>query len=600
MFNRQSSIVNLSSSLASSSSPEYANLKSKDIEKYEAIKDILLAAGYFRVRISTLSAFDKVVGGLCFCIRNSNAEVDVDVTFEEDPNIGEKIRISENICSALQRMKCPIKLQPVQIQGLDFDVVYQVFQFLIKKVFETREENKEKISNYTELFFSKHYQLPSQTEFLNQQQRAEPFQQKIQMLYLPKRKFKPKTKVKRVPKLHIQSVLLEYGKEFRMKDTDGDDGNSEASDANGASVGIDSNNEMKQNLTSAVQQLSASNLNRMIQTDEILKEQEEFEKKMLALQKERLETGKDVEKYRHKQKVLQLQKQIQTQKKEFLEFKKKKDTLENRQTTLSAELEKYTSFNEKVENKMTELQAKADVDDPIVIRLKKLVAINEALKKQEADFKLNCKRQLDELKEMIAKLETTTEESLKLKQVEKTFAVYQDKLKKVKMLLSKKNRDIQQIQRKIDDIPSRSELTQYEKRFKELYLQIVINLDGTKKYYNIYNTLSTTYEFLQKENSLLNSINDGFKKTIGNKKVSKEYRQWLIDTSRTSLDAVNTSLDTINKKKVNVQQKRDALQEQYSQLVLQQRKYFQTLKEFQDELKKNELLSKAKNEKMNK
>jgi hypothetical protein len=52
--------------------PEYKGLKSKDIEYYDKIKDILLSVGYFRIRISTLSPFDKCVGGLCWCKKINN------------------------------------------------------------------------------------------------------------------------------------------------------------------------------------------------------------------------------------------------------------------------------------------------------------------------------------------------------------------------------------------------------------------------------------------------------------------------------------------------------------------------------------------------
>jgi hypothetical protein len=58
-------------------------------KKYEEIIDILLSAGYFRARISTLSEFDKVVGGLCWAIVNSGVEVDVDILFTENATIGE-------------------------------------------------------------------------------------------------------------------------------------------------------------------------------------------------------------------------------------------------------------------------------------------------------------------------------------------------------------------------------------------------------------------------------------------------------------------------------------------------------------------------------
>ena len=55
--------------------------------KYEAIIDLLLAAGYFRVRIAGLSPFDKVIGGLAWCISSSQVDVDIDLFFQEEANI---------------------------------------------------------------------------------------------------------------------------------------------------------------------------------------------------------------------------------------------------------------------------------------------------------------------------------------------------------------------------------------------------------------------------------------------------------------------------------------------------------------------------------
>jgi pyrimidine deaminase RibD-like protein len=66
-------------------------VKDEDLLRYNSIIDVLLAAGYFRVRIATLSPFDKVIGGTCWCISNSNVDVDVDVSFQEDANIGQKM-----------------------------------------------------------------------------------------------------------------------------------------------------------------------------------------------------------------------------------------------------------------------------------------------------------------------------------------------------------------------------------------------------------------------------------------------------------------------------------------------------------------------------
>ena len=53
--------------------------------------DLLLAGGYFRARIPTLSPFDKVVGGLAWSITASGVDVDVDVLFQENASIGQKM-----------------------------------------------------------------------------------------------------------------------------------------------------------------------------------------------------------------------------------------------------------------------------------------------------------------------------------------------------------------------------------------------------------------------------------------------------------------------------------------------------------------------------
>jgi len=63
----------------------------EQIESYGRIIDLLLAGGYFRARISGLSPFDKVVGGMAWSISASNVDVDVDVVFQENSSIGQKM-----------------------------------------------------------------------------------------------------------------------------------------------------------------------------------------------------------------------------------------------------------------------------------------------------------------------------------------------------------------------------------------------------------------------------------------------------------------------------------------------------------------------------
>lgn len=83
---------------------------------------------------------------------------------------------------------------------------------------------------------------------------------------------------------------------------------------------------------------------------------------------------------------------------------------------------------------------------------------------------------------------------------------------------ARKNREIAHLQRKIDEVPSRAELTQYQRRFIELYGQgntdymyiymylrsfmyITVSsmLNETRQYYTLYNSLEDQREYMEKE-----------------------------------------------------------------------------------------------------
>jgi hypothetical protein len=60
------------------------------------IVDTLVVAGYFRARLKGLDAFDKVVGGMVWCVTQAayaadNVIVDVDIIFVENASIGAKM-----------------------------------------------------------------------------------------------------------------------------------------------------------------------------------------------------------------------------------------------------------------------------------------------------------------------------------------------------------------------------------------------------------------------------------------------------------------------------------------------------------------------------
>ena len=107
--------------------------------KKQEIFDLLLVAGYFRIRIPSLSDFDKILGGISWGILCSGFDIDLDLEYSDEFRIKEKIKLAERIVKGLKNMSCPHPLQPHQIQGLDYGAIHPVIKWLLQFVLETRQ-----------------------------------------------------------------------------------------------------------------------------------------------------------------------------------------------------------------------------------------------------------------------------------------------------------------------------------------------------------------------------------------------------------------------------------------------------------------------------
>jgi hypothetical protein len=183
-------------------------------QKYDSIIEILITAGYFRARISTLSEFDKVVGGLCWCITSSGESVDIDILFQENSSIGQKIALSEAIVVALRKMGCPSPIQPNQIQGgvggADYAAIYPVTVWLVKKYFERRTEREQQLRAYSNYQFSKNYRFPEEKEVED----ISPILFKILNQNKAVRLYKRKVAKNEGEDTRVRSCLLEFGESF--------------------------------------------------------------------------------------------------------------------------------------------------------------------------------------------------------------------------------------------------------------------------------------------------------------------------------------------------------------------------------------------------
>ncbi|KAK7905103.1 hypothetical protein WMY93_017710 [Mugilogobius chulae] len=333
------------------------------------ILELLLAAGYFRARIKGLSPFDKVVGGMTWCITTCNFDVDVDLLFQENSTIGQKIALTEKIVSVLPKMKCPHRLEPHQIQGLDFIHIYPVIQVrhvfnyspqicyhhpfdllcvpsavVVKRAIETREEMGDYVRAYSISQFNKTHKLPEDVEFEQRKGKAVNTVLEVLDVYKPQRKYRRQRDAADLTdeESRVHSTLLEYGRRYGFsKQTKQDKVDGQKTIAGVSPSGADVSEEeedlqeveemrIKSLMTNmaamAIEEgrLTASAVGHIVglQSEEIKQIASEYKEKQSELSSEELS-----ERYgplqQHRRAVASLQKQIQHKSKALEELQEK-------------------------------------------------------------------------------------------------------------------------------------------------------------------------------------------------------------------------------------------------------------------------------------
>ncbi|XP_077988967.1 coiled-coil domain-containing protein 93-like [Glandiceps talaboti] len=575
--------------------------------KLQETIELLTAAGYFRARIKGLSPFDKVVGGMTWCITTCNFDVDVDLLFQENSTIGQKIALTEKIVRVLPKMKCPHRLEPHQIQGLDFIHIYPTVQWLVKKAIETREE----LGDYNRAFsvsqFNKHHCTPQDQEFENRKEQSFGSVNKVKDSYKPRRHYRRSHGLKTADEvLRIHSTLLEYGRKFGVSQpTKGKDDDSKkrvvASVIGGGGQEDEPGNFVEEKKIKDLMkglsiteesQITASTVGSIVglQSEEIQQIASHYADKQQELnseeRSERL-TGAQ----QQKRLVTSLNKQITVQEKKFEEMTQRHGKLQEEYVETKNKMNKINETCSKIDKEMTKLEElETGANKEILQTLRSLVAMNEKLKKQEQEFRAECKEKLAKLQEQITELKEGVgedeEEDERSQLIAKQYQADKEKLQKIKLLLARKNREISALQRKIDEVPSRAELSQYQRRFVELYNQVASTHTETKQFYTLYNTLDDTKLYLGKEVNLLNSIHDNFTQAMSSSATKEQF----LKQFEQIVEGIMANKAKVEKKKQEEKMRRDHLNDTYLDLIDKQRLYFKTVKDFKEECRKNEIL----------
>jgi hypothetical protein len=602
-------------------------------EKFDEIIQILLSAGYFRARINTLSEFDKVVGGLCWCITSSGEDVDVDILFQENSTIGQKITLSEAIVKALRKMNCPAQVQPHQIQGgvggSDYPAILPVIVWLVKKFFEIRQIREAQLRAVSVFQFGKNYQLPSEDSIDGVSNDLKKILKRNKAVRSYRRKEgKHESEITRV-----HSCLLEYGDSFlsnTMSDSKDSQGKVRISVNTDSSISL-SGSDLSGFEKKLAQMAKEAQKEEALFAEHASKEEAELMRQMSQLQGEgnlsgsqvgsivgighdeigtasaayladieeakklldaNLATGKlgQLASYkRQKQNLLKLKEEVEAK---AATAQSAVTSMLDKLSIIQKERDHALEYNvglKAMVAKLTELELSSGQQEELAM-LKRLIIMNESLKAQEAAFKASCKAQLQDLQEKINSLDEggdNSDDAKKFNDIEDMHNKMLAKYNRLRQLLAETNLEISNSSRIIDDIPTRTELIQYERRFVELYSQVAWKLEETRKYYSLYNTLDSTLNFLSKEVKLLNSISENFNDAMTSTQTKAEYLKQMDQIVRGVEDSLVRQEGILKGKEKTL----DELKSNHQNLVDEQRRYFKAVKDFQEECNKNEWLS---------
>ncbi|KAJ8013047.1 hypothetical protein DPEC_G00049250 [Dallia pectoralis] len=586
--------------------------------KLSEILELLLAAGYFRARIKGLGSFDKVVGGMTWCITTCNFDIDVDLLFQENSTIGQKLALTEKIVSVLPKMKCPHRLEPHQIQGLDFIHIFPVIQWLVKRAIETREEMGDYVRAYSISQFQKTHSFPEDEDFIKRKEKAVKAVLDVSEVYKPQRKYKRQVEAGELldEESRVHSTLLEYGRRYGFSKQTKQDKAEErkASLGPGSQAtppGLMEVSQEEEDIQAAEEsriktlmtsmaamateegRLTASTVGQIVglQSEEIKQIALEYADKQSELSAEdRPERYGPVQ--QHRRMVTSLNKQIQQKSKQLEELQAKYLEVKSGCEEAKGKVKEATEQAERLDQELSAVEdAEGQADTSLLEKLRVLVGMNENLKSQEQEFRAHCREEMVRLQQNIEDLKMESgdereDEKERSQLIDKQYDTDREKLQKIRILMARRNREIAILQRKIDEVPSRAELTQYQKRFIELYGQVSATHKETKQFFTLYNTLDDKKVYLEKEVNLLNSIHDNFQQAMASSGAKEQFLRQMEQI----VEGIKQSRIKMEKKKQENKMRRDQLNDEYLELLDKQRLYFKTVKEFKEECRKNEML----------
>lgn len=553
---------------------------------------------------------------MVWSITASNVGVDVDLLFEENSTIGQRIKLAENIVTSLVRMQSPHPLQSHQIQGLDYDHILPALRWLVRKVIETRSLTGDEVRSQSVAAFSRTYTLPEDVR----SSAALSYVSNASSSYKSQRKFKKREGAVFDSDLgRVEATLLEYDEkligvaptvdeeqEERRRERVAE-GKVKAGETEDAEVRVQRQlQEDKARIESLQGQLSASaNASQdkvsstlvgkilSMRADSIAQAETAYEDSIAKAGASAL-SAKDVKKaeeQRHRRQTDALRRRadesLATAQARLGPMEEAQERVQQATNSLSAVQAAIARIQEETEAVIAEENSTENKE--VLARLKNLVGVVEGLKKSETQFKQMCRsehKRLSDLSTSLATAESAAEDARE-EEIDRLMASDKDKLAKLRQLIALRNQEIARAERAIGEIPTRAELLQFERRFVELYELVAEKLIESRKYFDMYNRLNTMFKYMQSELSILESIITNF--PVGMRSTTS--RAQMIEQFDKMLQGVRMSREQVDKQYEGVHEKELKLIVKHDKLLEKQRTYFKIVKDFQEECTINEKLT---------
>lgn len=547
---------------------------------YHEIVEALIKAGYYRAQVQGLSPFDKIVGGMSWCIEICDIDIDIDLLFQENLTIGKKIALTEKIVSVLPLMQCPFTIEPHQIQGLDFINIYPLIQWLIKHSDEFREAKEDELKRFAIAQFDKDLIFKSDVEGYHEQKKVLRNIMKLKDIYKPYRENKRK---KPYPKGELEKVtatLSEYGQRLLIQEDQGDN-DDEGINSELLAALHDWENKAMEGHHKWLSSVDKHDYNKDLSNTELSDRKLHYAILQSELNSDISETLEKSEKVKYSNEISSLKEKLQ----EELQKRTQAMSLDHKEI-LKEEIKKNNSLKQILEALM-KIDNIRDTEANINSIQKTLASYNrqkEELKRNLQEKNREYLKLKDVAQDLNNKQRTNNTDTLTPEEL-KEYDENEGKMKKVigmhRLKLAKLNREVLLLNAAIDDVPSQVELVQYERRFLELYDQVADKHKETKQFYTFYNTLCDVKLYVSKELSLLNSILDNYHEAMSAPKKREQFMEQL----ESIVEWVKQTVRKTETKYLEEKDKRDKLSKDYNILLEINREYMTTLKRLAEERK---------------